>query len=59
VPLWAQVLIAKKDHQPIHERIMNFLELLIAKRFGQVGTKDLSADTWRCVAHLNGLVGHS
>ena len=34
------------------ERIMNFLELLIAKRFGQVsGTKDLSADIWRCVAH--------
>ena len=47
VLLDAELLIAEKDHQTIHQRIMYLLELLVTERFGKVNTKNFSADAWR------------
>ena len=47
VLLDAELLIAEKNHQTIHQRIMYLLELLVAERFGKVNTKNFSADAWR------------
>ena len=54
----ADLLVTKENHQVVHQRVVNLLELLVAQRFGQVDTVDLGADHWRHLAHLDGLVAH-
>src|SRR5262245_15158408 len=54
----AELLVSKEDHQVVHQRVVDLLELLVAQRFGQVDTVDLGADHWRHLAHLDGLVAH-
>jgi hypothetical protein len=53
-----QVLIAKKDRQVFHQRIMHFLELLIAERPRQVDPADLGADMRRQLGDLDRLIRH-
>jgi hypothetical protein len=43
VLLDAELLIAEEDHQTIHERIMHFLELLIARAVWTGQTPKISA----------------
>ena len=52
------VLVAKEDHQVVHQRIMHLLELLVAERPGEVDTDDFSADGGRKLAHVDRLIGH-
>src|SRR2546421_7645546 len=54
----AELLVTKENHQIVHQRVVDLLELLVTQRFGQVDTVDLGADHWRHLAHLNGLVAH-
>ena len=39
-----QLLVAEKDHQAVHKRVMYLLELLIPERIGQVDATDFRAD---------------
>src|SRR5205085_9621311 len=54
----AELLVTKENHQVVHQRVVDLLELLVAQRFGQVDTVDLGADHWRHLVHLDGLVAH-
>src|SRR5262245_49196158 len=54
----ADLLVAEEDDEAIQEGIMHFLELLIAKRPGQVDTEDFCTDVRRQLADLDGLVVH-
>jgi len=53
-----QMLVAKEDHQVFHQRIVDFLELLIAERSRQVDPVDLGADMRGQLGDLDRLVGH-
>jgi hypothetical protein len=54
-----EALVAKEDHEVVHQRIMNFLELLVAQRLRQIDAVDFGADGRRQLAHVDGLVaGH-
>src|SRR5215831_9573745 len=43
----SQLLIAKEEHQVVHERTVDLLKLPIVERLGQIETKDLGASA-RC-----------
>src|SRR5262249_5007250 len=43
----SQLLIAKEEHQVVHERTVDLLKLPVIERLGQIETKDLSASA-RC-----------
>src|SRR5471032_945862 len=52
------LLVAEEDHQVLHQRVVHFLELLVAERLGEVDAEDLRANGRRELAHFDGLVGH-
>src|SRR4026209_2743476 len=52
----AELLVTKENHQVVHQRVVDLLELLVAQRFGQVGTVVLGTDHRRHLAHLDGWV---
>ena len=52
------LLVAEEDHQVLHQRIMHFLELLVAQRLGEVDAEDFGADGGRELAHVDRLIGH-
>src|SRR5271163_3606672 len=54
-----QMLIAEENHQVFHQRIVHFLELLIAERARQIDPADLRADMRRQLFDLDRLVRHS
>ena len=51
-----QMLVAKKDHQVFHQRVVHFLELLVAERARQVDPADLGADMRCQLGDLNRLI---
>jgi len=53
-----EVLVAKEDHQILHQRIMHLLELLVAQRLRQIDAVDLCADARRQLADFDGLIAH-
>ena len=53
-----QMLVAKEDHQVFHQRVVHFLELLVAERPRQIDPADLGADMRRQLGDLDRLVGH-
>src|SRR5215470_13247644 len=54
----ADLLVPEEDDQAIQEGIMHFLELLIAKRPGQVDAKDFRTDMRRQLVDLDRLKAH-
>ena len=52
------LLVAEEDHQVVHQRIVHFLELLVAERLGEIDAEDLGTDGGRKLAHLDRLIGH-
>ena len=52
------LLVAEEDHQVLHQRVVHFLELLVAERLGEVDAGDLRADRGRQLAHRYGFVRH-
>src|SRR5690242_19662932 len=46
VLLHAELLVAKKEHQMVHQGTMQLLELPVAERLRLVNAEDLSADLW-------------
>ena len=54
-----QLLLAKEEHQMIHERIVHILELPVSELLGQVDAKDLGADAWRHLAYFYALIDHA
>src|SRR5215470_8488264 len=59
VLFYRQLLVAKKEHQMVHERIVHLLELPVAKRPGQVDAEDLGADVRCRFAYFYALVTHA
>ena len=53
-----QMLVAEEDHQVFHQRVVHFLELLVAERARQVDPADLGADMRRQLSDLDCLIGH-
>src|SRR5262245_58076757 len=53
-----ELLVAEKDHQIVHQGVMNLLENLVAERPGEVDAGDLGADRRRQLADFDSLVGH-
>ena len=58
VLLVAELLVAEEDHQVRHQRVMDFLERLVAQWPGEIDAEDLRADAGRELAHLDRLVSH-
>ena len=58
VLLVGELLVAEKDHQIVHQRVMDLLEDLVAERPGEIDAEDLRTDHRRELAHLDGLVSH-
>src|SRR5436190_21316561 len=58
VLLMRQALVAEEDDEVFHQRVVHFLELLIAERARQVDAADLGADMRRQLPDLDRLVGH-
>ena len=54
----AKLLVAEKDDEAVHERVIHFLELLIAERLGQVDAKDFRTNVRSRLADFDGLVIH-
>ena len=54
----AELLVAEEDHLMRHQRIVNFLEHLIAERLRQVDPRDLRPDNRADRLHFNALVRH-
>jgi hypothetical protein len=52
-------LIAEEDHQIVHQCVVQFLELLVAERFGEIDAVDLRADDGGKLAHFNRLIAHA
>ena len=53
-----QVLVAEEDHQVFHQRVVHFLELLVAERPRQVDPGNLRADMRRQLFDRDRLIGH-
>src|SRR5438874_4470312 len=51
-------LVAEEDDKIFHQRVVHFLELLIAERTRQVDSADFRADMRRQLSDLDRLVGH-
>src|SRR6478736_3064105 len=58
VLLMRQALVAEEDDEVLHQRVVHFLELLIAERARQVDAADLRADMRRQLPDLDCLIGH-
>ena len=56
--LVVDLLVAEEDHQVLHQRVVDLLELLVAQRPRQVHAGDLRADGGRELAHADGLEAH-
>ena len=52
------LLVAEEDHQVVHQRIVHFLELLVAQRLAEIDTEYLRPDARRQLAHFDRLIGH-
>ena len=52
------LLVAEEDHQIFHQRVVHFLELLVAQGLGEVDAENLGADAGRQLAHVDRLIGH-
>ena len=53
-----QVLVAEEDHQVFHQRVVHFLELLVAERARQIDPGNLGPDMRRQLFDLDRLVCH-
>jgi len=53
-----QRLVAEEDHGVLHQRVMDFLELLIAERLVQIDPGYLGADPRRKWFHVNRFIRH-
>src|SRR4051812_494566 len=53
-----ELLVAEEDHLMRHQRVVHFLELLVAQRLRQVGTENLRTDCRGSGFHLDRLIGH-
>ena len=53
-----QMLVAEEDHQVFHQRVVHFLELLVAERPRQVDPANLGANMRRQLGDLDRLVRH-
>ena len=51
------LLVAEEDHQILHQRIVHFLELLVAEILRQIDTENFGADDRIELPHFNRLVG--
>ena len=58
VLLWSHLLIAKKDHQVVHECVVDFVKLLVAESLAQIHAKNLRADGWSQLSHFYRLIRH-
>ena len=58
VLLKRQLLVAEEDHLVRHQRVVHFLELLIAQRLRQIDPGDFRADRRGARFHFDGIVGH-
>src|SRR5207248_9198333 len=58
VLLVRQLLVAEEHDQILHQRVVHFLELLIAERSRQVDPGDLGADMRRQLFDLDRLIRH-
>ena len=58
VLLDGHLLVAEEDHQIVHQRVMHFLELLVAERLAEIDAEDLRADHRGELAYLDRLIGH-
>src|SRR5205807_7457846 len=58
VLLMGQRLVAKEDHQIIHQGIVDFLEGLVAEGLGKIDARDFRTDCRRELSHFDGLVSH-
>ena len=58
VLLVAEALVAEEDDEVLHQRVVHFLELLVAERPRQVDPGDLGADMRRQLFDLDRLIGH-
>src|SRR5262252_8690460 len=55
----SQLLIAKEEHQVVHERTVDLLKLPIIERLGQIETKDLRANARCRFPYFYSLMSHS
>jgi hypothetical protein len=58
VLLGSHLLIAKKDHQVVHECVVDFVKLLVAESLAQIHAKDLRTDGWSQLSHFYRLIRH-
>src|SRR3954451_5301871 len=58
VLLRRQLLVPEEDDQIVHQRLMDFLKLLIADLSSEIDTEYLGADGGCKLTHFNGLIGH-
>ena len=54
-----QRLVAKEDREIGHQRVVDFLELLVAERLRQIHAGDLGADRRGQFPHLDRVIRHA